>query len=394
MKIKKKTLILILFLAFLNLALVLGQILYYSQKTAGILTTTHGIPAGNLSANLLKSVQQEFALIADGKKLAVDPDEMKKWIENYARDYTGEKEYRINILSIQTYLENLSAGINIPPVNARFEMNNGKITEFIASQAGRALNISKTLSNIITALTSDSLNNDVTSPTLVIDDVQPDISLDKVNDLGIKSLLGRGDSNFAGSSSSRINNIEVSSNIFNAILLKPGEEFSFVSQLSPVDDLSGYKTELVIKKNKVVPELGGGICQVSTTLFRAVVVAGLPILERHPHSLPVHYYNPQGFDATVYPGSADLRFKNDTPAYILIQSKISGSEISFEIYGTADGRKVSIDGPHQFNIRPNGSMDATLSRTITYTDGTKKQDIFKSHYQSPSLFPTVRNPLE
>jgi vancomycin resistance protein YoaR len=176
--------------------------------------------------------------------------------------------------------------------------------------------------------------------------------------------------------------------------LKPGQEFSFNQTLGAVDASGGYLPELVIKSGKIIPEYGGGLCQVSTTVFRAAVAAGLAILERHPHSIPVRYYNPQGFDATVYPGVSDFRFKNDTSAYILLQSKIVGSKLYFEIYGTSDGRKVAIDGPRQYDVKSNGALKAVLTRTVTYADGTEKKDVFYSSYQSSSAFVTIRNPLE
>ena len=119
------------------------------------------------------------------------------------------------------------------------------------------------------------------------------------------------------------------------------------------------------------------------------------ILERHPHSLPVRYYNPQGFDATIYPDNkTDLRFKNDTSGYILIQSKIIGSMLTLEIFGKSDGREVIITGPVQYQVNPDGSMKTWLKRIVTSNDGNAKKEVFYSSYKSPSLFPVVRNPLE
>jgi vancomycin resistance protein YoaR len=227
-----------------------------------------------------------------------------------------------------------------------------------------------------------------------VNTLQPEITSEKADSLGINALLGKGESNFAGSPAARTNNIKVGAKTFNGLLLKSGEELSFNNLLGTVDDTTGYQPELVIKNNKLIPEFGGGICQVSTTLFRAAMDAGLPILERRSHSLPVKYYNPQGYDAAVYIGSVDLKFKNDTEGTVLIQSKIVGTKLYFEIYGTEDGRKVAINGPSQYDIKPDGSMKAVISRTVTYPDGTEKKDTFRSVYKSPGLFPTVRNPLE
>ncbi|MBI2065438.1 MAG: VanW family protein, partial [Candidatus Yanofskybacteria bacterium] len=152
--------------------------------------------------------------------------------------------------------------------------------------------------------------------------------------------------------------------------------------------------ELVVKNGKLIPEFGGGICQVSTTLFRAATAAGLPILERRGHSLPVRYYNPQGFDATIYPGVIDLKFKNDTSNNILIQNKIEETRLSFEIYGSENDRKIEIDGPNILEQKPDGSMKTILTRKIVLPDGSIKEDIFRSTYKSPALFPLEKNPLE
>ena len=384
----------------LGLAFVYGQIYFLNRQGAMSFAPT----AANsvISAKLMNSTNKELVLVFKEKKFIISPQELKTWIEKYDRFYTGKQEYRIDRQKITLYLESISKEINTAPVDARFSISNGKITEFSTPQNGRLLNVPESRANIISVLTQNT--NSPLSPSdisgggnkteLVVDEMEPKLTLDEVNNLEINTLLGRGESNFAGSPDSRIHNIGVGSKIFNGVVLKPGQEFSFNQLLGPVDASGGYLPELVIKSGKLMPEYGGGLCQVSTTVFRAAVAAGLAILERHPHSLPVRYYNPQGFDATIYPDISDFKFKNDTPTYILIQSNISGSKIYFEIYGTSDNRKVTIDGPRQYDIKPDGSLKAVLSRTITYADGTEKKDVFYSSYKSPSAFVTIRNPLE
>ena len=392
MSFKEKVLILALVLIILNLSFLLGQDFYYAQSISNSLSQK-SVQTSSLSANISKAIHQNFLLLIDDKELPVDQPEFAKWVEKYSRAYGKEQEYRLNQKNVTAFLKNLSQEIDIPAINARFKMDNDKIVEFVPSQNGHILNIPKTISNILSALSQEHLDGQIKARA-VMENVEPEFSLAKINNLGIESLLGHGESDFTGSTAARINNIKVGAKIFNDILVKPGEVFSFTGILGPVDATGGYKPELVIKNGQIIPEYGGGLCQVSTTMFRAATYAGFPIIERHAHSLPVHYYNPQGFDATIYPGSADLRFKNDTPSYILIQSKISGLKLSFDIYGTSDNRKVTVDGPHQHDVSANGSMKTDLFRTTTYSDGTKKEDDFKSSYQSPSLFPTVRNPLE
>ena len=110
--------------------------------------------------------------------------------------------------------------------------------------------------------------------------------------------------------------------------------------------------------------------------------------------MPVRYYNPQGFDATIYPGVTDLRFKNDTAKHLLIQSHIEDTKLIFEIFGSSDGRQVELADPKILEQNSNGSMKIVLTRKITAAGGTVKEENFWSNYKSPASFPLERNPLE
>ncbi|MFC1647387.1 VanW family protein [Patescibacteria group bacterium] len=172
---------------------------------------------------------------------------------------------------------------------------------------------------------------------------------DDLKELGITSLISTGKSAFAGSTYSRIHNINTGISKFQGHLIAPGETFSFTGVLGPVDGSTGYKQELVIKPEGTIPEYGGGLCQVSSTMFRAALFAGLPIVERAPHSYAVSYYSQVygwGLDATIYPGVHDVKFTNDTPAHILIQGYTEGINAYFKFYGTGDGRSVELEGPY------------------------------------------------
>lgn len=340
-----------------------------------------------LSDKLSEASQKTLELRAEDKKIKITGNEIKEWIEPYERSYTGKNDLRISSAKINNYLALLAPAINKDPVNAKFEMENGRAKIFVGSVPGKQLNIARSENEITQTLIG---NKDFA--VLVIDEIKPAVSLEKINSLGIKNLLGRGESDYGKSGVSRIKNIKVGIAKFNGLIIKPGEEFSFNRFLGEVDAENGFEPELVIKSGELVKEYGGGICQVSTTLFRAAVLAGLPITERKPHSFPVQYYNPQGFDATIYPGITDLKFINNTLNYILIQSRVSGSKVIFEIYGTDDERKITLDGPHQYDQKENGSMKAYFVRKISYADGTKKEERFDSVYKPP--MPLARNPLE
>lgn len=290
---------------------------------------------------------------------------------------------------VKNYLTSLTPSINQEPIDAKLTIKDGKVAIFALSQDGIKLEIEDNIPNISAGILE---NQDIILKTTK---TKATITTESINNLGITALLGRGVSNFAGSPSNRVHNIKIATAKFNGTLIKSGEEFSFNDILGEVGPEQGYEPELVIKKNKTVPEYGGGICQVSTTAFRVAINSGLKVTERFAHAFPVKYYNPQGFDATIYPPSPDLKFINDTPANILLQTKIFGTELTFEIYGTEDARIVKIDGPKQYDIKEDGSMKATLTQEVYDKDGNLMfKKTFYSNYKSPSLYPVERNPLE
>ena len=224
---------------------------------------------------------------------------------------------------------------------------------------------------------------------------------------GIREVIGFGESNFTGSSSERKKNIFAALRRLNGVIIRQGKNFSFNHYIQDISEKDGFVPELVIKGNLTEKELGGGICQVSTTAFRAAFFAGLPITERKNHSYTVPYYKPLGLDAAVYLGSNDFRFKNDTPGDILIQAfTTKGDNLFFVFYGTRDGRSVFAEGPflshyqdpgdpllYQSPDLPQGQIqeirkgysgvDALWIRRLVYTDGhtESKNENFVSHYR-------------
>ncbi len=228
--------------------------------------------------------------------------------------------------------------------------------------------------------------------------VHPDLKIQ-----GISEIIAIGKSNFNGSSSARKQNIKAGTKIFNGKIIKKGEIFSFNTILGSVDEKYGFVKELVIKGNENKKELGGGLCQVSTTAFRAAFNGGLPINERRSHSYSVPYYKPFGLDAAIYLGSIDFKFKNDTLGNILIQSFTEGNDLYFIFYGTRDDRQISFEGPFISNYRkaPETQFfetpDLPLGETKIVSNshagfqtkwvreiiknGEKKQDIIISNYR-------------
>lgn len=301
-------------------------------------------------------------------------------------------ESSVNTDAISSHMEDLARKVNRDPVEAKFKVENGVVTSFGESQNGIALNVEKSIQVISNALSNKTVqsNGEISLP---FDSKKALTSYGDANDLGISSLIGEGTSNFKGSPKNRIFNIKVATERFNGLLIKPGEEFSFVKNLGEVDGEHGYLPELVIKNNVTEPEFGGGICQVSSTAFRAAIYSGLKITARRNHAYPVSYYNPQGMDATVYVPNPDLRFLNNTPNYILIQTSIVGTQLTFSFYGTNDGRKTTVDGPYITERQPDGALKARFTQTVLDKDGKEFiNDVFNSSYGSPYRYPHPGGP--
>jgi vancomycin resistance protein YoaR len=301
-----------------------------------------------------------------------------------------KKETKISLDSgkIENFVNELSQRINKDPVNATFKAEDTGIVAFTPDQKGISLDVPGSVNVLSEELIKEADSQNEGEISLPYVASEPELKSSDVNNLGINTLIGEGTSNFRGSPKNRIFNINVGTEKFNGVLIKPGEEFSFVKTLGPVDGEHGYAPELVIKQDKTEPEFGGGICQVSTTAFRAAINSGLKITARKNHAYPVSYYNPQGMDATVYIPRPDLRFINNTPGYILIQTKIEGTILTFQFFGTDDGRKVEIIGPKITERNPDGSMKATFTQKMYDKDGnTVIDDVFNSNYDSPSKYP-------
>lgn len=256
-----------------------------------------------------------------------------------------------NESKIHTIIEEISTSINREPVNPVFVYENNKVTEFSPAKDGLTVDTDTLVEDITKSLAL--LEKDPETPqviTISLTRVKPSITTEEVNNLGIKERIGKGTSQFKGSIASRIHNIGLGASKFNGILIKPGEVFSFNQTIGDISALTGYEQSYVIQDGKTILGDGGGVCQVSTTLFRAALNAGLPIVERRSHSYRVTYYEqgtPPGLDATVYSPTTDFKIKNDTPNYILIQTAFDpvNATLEFELYGTDDGRVVELTKP-------------------------------------------------
>lgn len=247
---------------------------------------------------------------------------------------------------VENYVTMLEDTYNRQSQNAKFEVVDGKVKEFAPSKDGLVIIGGETKRLILDAL--PTLSHDKSLQVVaVLELTPPEVSTADVNKLGIEKRIGKGESYYAHSIPGRVHNVGLTSSRVSGALIPPGEEFSFNEVVGEISGATGYAPAYVIKNGRTELGDGGGVCQVSTTVFRAALSAGLPITERWAHAYRVGYYEQQsepGIDATIYSPSKDLRFLNDTPGHILVQAINDPKtlHLSIEIYGTDDGRVSEI----------------------------------------------------
>jgi len=310
--------------------------------TVAIPNATEGDPGpyvygAEVIANML-SVQRVQNGDQQGVQVALDP-----------------RELRDLLVPVKNQVDRL-------PSDAKFIFNDEtrQLDLMEDSRVGRTMDIEASVKSINDAL----LRGEHTAP-LVINEAQPRVSGTATGqELGITELIRAETSYFYGSGAERIQNIAVASASFHGILVAPGETFSMGQYLGDVSLDNGFAEALIIYGGRTIKGVGGGVCQVSTTLFRAVFNAGFPIAERTPHAYRVSYYeqtasgavDPRlaGLDATVYFPLVDFKFTNDTPYWLLMETyvNVGARSLTWKFYSTSDGRSVTWETTGPTNVVP------------------------------------------
>ncbi|NDJ86217.1 MAG: hypothetical protein GYB66_10055 [Chloroflexi bacterium] len=270
----------------------------------------------------------------------------------------GTARYEVSITTDQTreFLNRIAPELEVRPVNARFIFNDDtrELEVIQPSQPGRILDIEATIPQFEQTVFS----TDNRSVPLEFQTVQADIHDEMTaEELGIRENVISATTYFVGSSASRRTNVQVAAARFHGLVIPPNSVFSFNEWLGDVSLDSGYEEALIIYGDQTITGVGGGVCQVSTTVFQAAFYGGYPILERVPHGYRVAYYEQgegAGMDATVYSPIVDFKFENDTDYHLLIETytNTSRSTLTFKFYSTDIGRQVEKDGPYFRNTQP------------------------------------------
>ncbi len=289
---------------------------------------------------------------------------------------------------LQALLYEIMVAISKDAKNARFDVvkdtngNVARVEAFELAENGFTLDEKATKINI-----TKTIEDKTNTAQIITKVVEPEFKDNEAIEHGIEKLLGRSSLPLLSSPANRRHNITVGTSKINGVILKKGEEFSFNNAIGEISIAEGFKAELVIKENKVIPELGGGLCHISSSLFQATTSAGLEVTERHNHSFHVSYYGATpGYDATIYPPNVDYSFVNNTPSNVLIKGFIENDALVFEIYGTKDERIVEIDGPHAYDRQSSGAVKAWLGYKVTMNNNILQDKKFVSVYRAPGEF--------
>ncbi len=356
----------------------------------------------NLKPQVKKIINRgDFSLqliTTTSKYWEISPQEIITWIS--LQKSNNQSTLSLNLKKIEEYLKiHIAPSVDRVAIKPSFKVINKHISNWQNGKNGQKLDLIASALQINKAFLAGK-----NSSKLIVKQL-PDESLIKNNTADIQNVLGIGKSNFTGSPANRVYNIEVGASSLQGLLIKPGAEFSLVKALGAVNAQSGYLKELVIKGDKTIPEYGGGLCQIATTLFRTALASGLPITMRENHSYQVAYYNPPGTDATMYDPLPDFRFMNNTKHYILIQAKIVKGQLSFIFWGTSDGRIATTSAPVIYNIvkpeptkiiktdtlKPgvekctegsHNGLDAYFNYTVTYPPDSTTTPIHKRRFYS------------
>ena len=331
-------------------------------------------------------------------------------------DVNGKAEMQVglNPTALRQTLTDLKNFVDRQPANARFVFNDatGQIEAISTSNVGRSMDVEASIVSI-----NDALLRGEHTVALSVSENQPAVADTATGaELGVTQEIASYTTYFYGSSSERIQNIKAGAAPYHGLLVAPGETFSMGNWLGDVSLENGFAEALIIYGGRTIKGVGGGVCQVSTTLFRTVFFAGFPVVERYPHAYRVSYYEKTisnnidpdlaGLDATVYFPLVDFKFMNDTPSWLLMETYVNeeARTLTWKLYSTSDGRSVTWDttGPSNvvsppaplFEENPDlnknqikqvdwaaQGADIDVTRTVWINGQIYFSDHFPTHYQ-------------
>jgi vancomycin resistance protein YoaR len=373
---------------------------------------------GEAAAKAAGLLERPLMVVTDGmdgtQRFAADQVTLSSWL-TFTPTLSATGDVRLDVTldreQVITFLEGIAQNLDRPAQDASldFDQDTGEVVVLTPSQIGQKLDVEASADAITAALLGEGGDGAAKIPgevNLPVTRLEPRVDSDKIDEMGIVELVSQGTTRFKGSSTERVHNIVTGAEKFQGVVVPPDEEFSFNDHVGEITAANGFVEGLIIGAERTAVGIGGGICQVSTTAFRAAFNGGFPITERHAHGYIVSWYGEPGLDATIYTPTVDFRFRNDTGHYLLVKPVVDAEngEITFYLYGTRPDRVVESDPPVITNERPppdplyeenpelasgqvkqvdwaKDGMDVVVVRRITYPDGNVSEQKFVSKYQ-------------
>jgi vancomycin resistance protein YoaR len=351
---------------------------------------------------------------AQGCAWQLTPEQIAGWI-SVRRTTTadGQPTFAVSVdqSAIRAALLPVASTVRQEGSLPRVAWNGGSLRIIAPGDPGQGLDADQALAQV-----SMALYGGPRQITLPMEPIPPPVTEANLASLGITDQVGLGVSSFANSEAYRITNIQAGTRRMDGVLIPPGASFSFNEHLGDVNAENGFVEGYAIIDNRTQKEWGGGLCQVSTTVFRAAFFGGLPIAERHEHAFRIGWYEelgePPGLDAAIFTPYNDMRFTNDTGGWLLVQGYVdlTRQRLTVALYGTPTGRSVSyehrviertpaptkpvyVDDPERprgyfrQSDTARGGITVVVERTVTLGGQVLAQDAFPTEFQPwPDIF--------
>jgi vancomycin resistance protein YoaR len=300
-----------------------------------------------------------------------------------------------------TYLGGIAPGLIRTPQNTRFMFNDDthQLEVVQPGVIGRAMDVEKSFNLIQEQVRAG--NHEL---ELIMDYSNPAVTDDMTGEqLGVTELVSSYTSFFRGSSNERVQNITAAASKFYGLLVPPGATFSMSDAIGEITLDNGFAEALIIVGGQTIKGVGGGVCQVSTTLFRTAFFGGFPIVERYAHAYRVGYYEQNatgrdsqlaGLDATVFVPIVDFKFVNDSPYWLLMETYTSATSLTWKFYSTSDGRTVEIDSTGPYNTVPppdpiyreNSDLGQGVIRQVDWAAQGAEVNVTRTVYRNGEIY--------
>ncbi len=352
------------------------------------------------------------------QRFAVDQATLRSWLTlNPLPAGAGRVDLGVQLDEAQltAFIQGIAEQLNRPMYDALldFDRKAGQVIVLRPSQPGQSLDVKAAVRGIqasVGAQVAPAVDGgnapSVIEMILPLAVLQPKVDSNKIVEMGIVEQVSEGTTYFRGSTAERVQNIVTAAEKFRGVVVPPGEEFSFNRIVGDITTANGFVDSLIIRGDRTETGVGGGVCQVSTTAFRAAFWGGFPVIERWPHSYVVGWYGEPGLDASIFTPDVDFRFRNDTGHHLLVQPEVDTvkGRITFYFYGAKPKRTVEMAPPEATNPQPapapiyqedktlapgvikqvdwaKSGMDVTVKRIVRAEDGRERVDKFVSRYR-------------